>query len=212
MAIDDLFAMTFELGAQGRRITNQLGYRQSAGSDDVNITQILAEAWESAHTTELQNLLSGDTDVHCIYVRKVAPVSAPPWEIAYQNIFGTGNGKGYPNNGTYVLKQKTTSPSSKDNGRIYVTGFGEDETASGLLDSVYVNGPVQTFIDDLLNPLTALPPNDQTFRLVVLDKVLLGVELDPILSNDVAQITTDGVIYQQSRRRTKATDVRPTPV
>lgn len=205
MTIGDIFALQVQTSSQGRKTTNNYGYVQTAGATHSLLAQILAKSWISHLFTEWVATQAFDSELQCIYCRRVAPDFGVPFEETVDDGATASPDASAPNDSPFVLRLVTSSPSSKDNGRVYISGYDESDLSFGNLGVGFIAGPLATFIAKLKLPIPSTEGGDQIFSLAVIDRVLDGVKLLPPLANLVTEITNNTFIYAQRLRRTKRT-------
>ena len=205
MAINDVYLLQVRYTIQQKECTINQGYRQSVGAAATDITRILIDAWRADVEPALLDVWTTEVQLQSIYALQVNPPGAIPAERSVVDTFGTAVGDTYPNDAPYVYSLITDSNSSKNNGRLFINGFSENEVSNQLLDPTFMSGEVQTLGDALVNDIANPVPATQEFAPVVINRVDDGVKITPPTSNDVIQIRATGIIYSQRRRRTVKT-------
>ena len=205
MAIGDIYNLQVQGSIQGRKITNNFGFRQTGGADTALMSQVLNSAWNSDLKSLFLDMLSSDYELQCLYTRGTEPGQVVPNELSYVAEVGTRPDQAEPNNSSFVINLVTDSTSSIDNGMLFISGIAETDTLNGDLDPTFVTNNVTPFLNTIINPINAPVPNDQEFHMAVIDRVTSGIPLVPRLSNLVTSAFTSGIIFTQKRRRTKKT-------
>lgn len=210
MAAGDLFWLQVQSSSQGRKMTNNWGYRQSTPGDVPLTPEILCRAWEAQKLTGYKALLSATVQVECVYSRGVERGMFIPFEIPFQAQMGTRALAAQPNNVAFTYKLTTDSNSSLDNGTSFISGIADGDILDGKLDPAYEVAAVNPFAIELLEPLTGVPPDAGDYDLVVIDQIFEGNKLIPKQSHKVVTISWVSEVFGQARRTTRHTR-NPTP-
>jgi len=205
MSVGDVFTVQVQYDNQGRKFTNNYAYRQTGGPDVPTIAERLAIAFNEDVIPDIQAALSAEVDIQCVYVLRVLPTAGIPHTLALTGISGTIVGASMPNDSPMVFKIQVTAASSKKNGRTYITGIPASAVTNGILNGAYLGGAAQDLATQLEAVIFPAVDVTQTFQPVVINRVALGIPLDPIQHSDVDIVIIRQDIFSQRRRRTRRT-------
>jgi len=205
MTVGDTFLLQLRTTLQKRGITNNFGYQQSSGADSTSICQSLTRAFNGEVLLAIQNVLSEDVGIESIYALSLNPPGRVPSELSFIEQTGAIVGEAYPADSCFVLRMVTEADSSKDNGRIFMSGINEINVTAQSVDPVFLSGPIVSLITALVGDISDPDDTSVKFRCAVVNRIDEGEKVTPPTSNKVESIFVSPVLYTQRRRRTSKT-------
>lgn len=121
---------------------------------DFTLANDIAGAWVAAATPTLLTLLANTVSVRNIVVTDLRTANGPAFELAYSPP-GTNVDALLPAQVAAVVKWRTTLRGRSFQGRTYLGGFSEAESA-GQSPETTTLAALQTFADDLITQLAAV--------------------------------------------------------
>jgi len=205
MAIGDILSLQVQGVVADKKITNDFAYRQTAGDAASTPAEELNSLWNASLATLFRGMLSSEYQLECFYTRGVTPLGQIPDTVRFLQVFGSVIDAAIPANASMVLSVKTSSITSKKNGRVFISGLPFSGTLDGLIDFVFFNAAVVPFIGLLTEPLGPLGAGQAVFEYGIVSRFENDVKLVPPQFNDADTVTSDLRVYGQSRRATLKT-------
>lgn len=175
-------------------------WRLASGSPAAFPALDLVNAWAAAELTLLKAILSSTVQVMRIIGRCMRPVDGIPYEANYADTdVGSAAAEPLPPSIAILLKFRSNSPSSRNNGHVYISGCPE----SGWVNGAWTAGilaDAATLADGMgsnfagANPATIYTP-------CVVSRFLNGVERVTAVTYDIVSTSVSTNISQQRRRQ-----------
>lgn len=203
MAANDLYRLTIQIETPGNVTEINLGYELAGGTiGPYTLEKTCLQAIADMNGALLA-LLAEDT-----FVRRytMVPITEPLEIMGFVdlvNAVGTVLGEALPANMTAIISLPTDAPSSKHNGRIYISGVSEEAQTEGTLEAAQqtLNATFAALLTDEIEPSA---PEDAVFTPVVISRVVDGVPRVPPVGFSVGTPIAKFSMRQQRRRKTPA--------
>lgn len=178
-----------------------LKYRLESGSPPGFPALDLVTTFVTTIVPALLDVLSSGVQLQRIIGRCLRPDDGVPYEANFDETnVGTAAAEPLPPSIAMLVKLKTISPNSRNNGHFYLPGLPEVKWVNGVWVAAFLSTEVAALLA-LLNVAMGSATPGVEYRPVVLSRYLEGEKLDDPVSFDVQTATVGTKISQQRRRQ-----------
>lgn len=205
--MSDLMAVTIRGQMPGHAVSCGLGYHKSTGPLDVDRGDMLATAVAGHLQVAWLACLSNDYTLQAWEARDVERAVCAPGYTPRNQIPGSIAQQSLPDSQAAVIRLGVDADSGHHNGRIYMAGIPETVLIDEHLTTAYLNGPMATLADLLLDDIVL--GDGSTWQLVVF--IRDRVNHPPNLADwsPVVQATPLSKLITQRRRHTSILGTTP---
>lgn len=157
-------------------------------------------AWETACLAAFQAAVSGAVHFQRIHGRCFVKELCLPGDSQLYNKVGGVADEAIPENLPVVFQFRQDEVSSKNNGRIFLSGLAEGQVVDGLVTLTATNGVLADIGTALLG--TIVDADGRNYNLVALQRRAAGVAITPI-GHVVTTFHVSRAIATQRRRKTE---------
>jgi len=208
MAADDIYRLQVLMEGPQAPASIRVYYQEDLQWDGVGPgTRRLAQAWDSALSALLRDMIADDWKVTQIHADKVSGAIEAPWRQSLVTQDGVRVGPSLPSNNAMLLGLQQGLFPPRSNGRLFIPGAAEGDTTVGTLDDAFVQGAFAAFRDVLIQQLAQESGGAGRWTLGVISVKVLN--LAPPFKDwegafsPVFNASTSPVIATQRRRQTK---------
>lgn len=158
MSADDIFLVKVHFELPTSSGTYGLYYRETTEATGADLdTELLGEAFDVHMAAVILGMLSNDCGQSMITCEKLTgAVKNPRSDFNHVTQIGAITGPSLPNNSALVLGLNQATFSARSNGRIRIPGIPEPSVNGVTITAAYQTGPVQAFIDKLVQQIPEL--------------------------------------------------------
>lgn len=205
MTVADIYSATIDLEMPSGPASINLHYQETTPPDTMDGPDALAGGIMDDLVPLLRLIVSAECWVTAVRVYKKVVLKEPPGHATITNGVGLSGGDAMPAQFGIKLGLAQVLFENSSNGMIWIPGIDQSRVTVSLLDSEYLNGPIDGFAQELLDDVEEPSAGVGEFRLVVISrKFLLANPGDWIgAAADVVGINKFPLIGRQTRRRTR---------
>lgn len=157
-------------------------------------------AWQTAVLAIWQDAVSSDVSFQRIYTYAITAALARPGNDNLNAKAGTIAVEAIPENTACVFQLRQDDVSSKNNGRVFISGLTEAQVVDGLVTTTAAGAELKDLADALLLEIT--DADGRKYKLVALQKSAAGAPITPV-GHTVSVITVTRALATQRRRKTE---------
>lgn len=200
MAVGDLFSVRFKFNVATHPASFVLHYRMNDSYNDPGLDY--CGALDAALRTEMESpgfFLASDVTFEGWEIRKITGIPAAPALSQLANQVGARPGQALPLTKAVVVGLNQSTGGAKRNGRVYLPGISENDTAGNLMEGTQVMGFINTYFNAGVLVDTNFGGQDWEFSMTVKEGIPAsqGPRDWPVTS-----CSTRSIIYNQRRRVT----------
>lgn len=213
MAADDIYSATMHFEGPTSAASFGLFYQQSINhTAAVFGTEALAEAANDQLKTPVKNALSDDWHLSAIVCRLHNATVEPKHVFDVEAGVGVRLGPALPANMTWMCRQSQILFSPKSNGRVFIPGLAEGDSAVGVLTNAFATGAAAALATALQTALTEVSAGAGVWAPGVISRKVLDAappakDWEGAFSQ-VGTVTAWTIIAHQRRRKTRVTGAK----
>lgn len=200
MSVVGVFHVAMNTMCEDVPTTINLYYRRSSGAPATYQALDLADCWKTNVWPSIHPMLASVVILMRIVVRPLLASEGNPYEANYTEAeHGTGAAEPLPPSVAALLKLKCVSPSSRNNGHIYLAGCPESAWVNGAWTGAFIT--LSATLGAILRSSLPASAAGVVYSPVVVNRYAAGVKLVPPQTFDMDDVTLSTRISQQRRRQ-----------
>lgn len=201
MSLTDVQLLTVETMVEDVPCRFGLYYRRSSGAAPGFPALDLVNGFWTVINAALLDVLSSLVRVMRVTARPLVPTDGVPYEANYDDtVLGTGGAEPLPPSIAMLIRLRTLSLDSRNNGHIYIAGVPENVWVDGTWEPGAFVPLVNIFMAFLETPFLG-SGGIATYTPCVVSRWLNGVPRVPPVTFDIDTAFLSGDISQQRRRQ-----------
>lgn len=141
MASDDIYRIEIHYEGPSQAASTSLYFLEDAPRDTgISDTRTLNETFQTLYTQDLRGVLSDDWKLVSSECHKVFGNAVPMHLQEFSNPTGNRPGPSLPANNALILAFTQVTFPRRSNGRVFMPGLAEGDTATGVLSNAFLIG------------------------------------------------------------------------
>ena len=211
MASDDIYRIEIHYEGPSQAASTSLYYFEDGPrSEGISDTEQLNEAFQTAFIQDLRGVLSDDWKLVSSEVHKVFGNVVPMDLREFSNPAGNRPGPSLPANNAMILSFTQITVPRRANGRVFLPGIAEGDTATGVLSNAFIIGNANALATRMGNQLSEVGGSGTWLPIVISATrrdAQPGIKDWPGAVGSVISVDVQPLIARQIRRATKVRGV-----